>query len=250
LKALILTAGLGTRLGDLTKFIPKPMLPIVGRPILNFSVRHLASFGFNQIALNLHYRPDIIKSYLGTGSQYGVEITYSFEKELLGTAGALIPLKFFFENEPYFLVIYGDIVTNQNLDELVAFHIEHDAVATLLIHKRKHSNSIIELDGANKIVTLLERPAQALQNKYLDSWVNSGVQILSPRIFDYLPPHLPLDLPKDIYVPHLNEMPIYGFPLRGYRCAIDSQDRYTQVCQDLESGLLSFPRLINNQTNT
>jgi mannose-1-phosphate guanylyltransferase len=241
LKALILAAGLGTRLGVLTEATPKPMLPICGQPMLSYTVRHLAHSGYDQIALNLHYQPDIIRSYMGDGSQYGVQITYSLEQELLGTAGALVPLKKFFENEPHFLVIYGDIITNQNLDNLVNFHRQNEAMATLLIHKRKRSNSIIELDQAGRIQTFLERPEQSIQNVYSDHWVNSGVQILSPRIFDYLPSKLPADLPRDVYAPFVNQLALYGFPLDGYRCAVDSQERYNQVCRDVENGQLVFP---------
>jgi NDP-sugar pyrophosphorylase family protein len=129
------------------------MLPIGGQPMLGYAIRHLASFGFTQIALNLHFRPEIIRSALGDGSQFGVEITYSFEKDLLGTAGALIPLRNFFENEPDFLVLYGDIVTNQNLQDLLGFHHQKKATATLLVHKRKNSNSVIELDTSGRIKT-------------------------------------------------------------------------------------------------
>lgn len=242
MKALILAAGFGTRLGALTEATPKPMLPVCGQPMLSYTIRHLASFGFNQIALNLHFQPDMIRSYLGNGAQYGAQITYSFEPELLGTAGALVPLKSFFENEPYFLVIYGDIITNQRLDALVAFHCQNKATATLLIHKRKLSNSVIELDETGKIITFLERPpGQAIREAYPEAWVNSGVQVLSPAIFDYLPQKLPADLPKDVYAPHVKEMALYGFPLQGYRCAVDSQERYNQVCHDMETQKVTFP---------
>lgn len=245
MKALILAAGLGTRLGDLTRETPKPMLPVGGQPMLSYAIRHLANFGFTQIALNLHFQPEIIRSSIGDGSQFGVEITYSFEKDLLGTAGALIPLKSFFENEPDFLVLYGDIVTNQNIQHLLDFHRQKKAVASLLLHKRKNSNSVIELDEIGRITTFLERPSQTIQSSYSEAWVNSGVQILSPQIYEYLPDKVPADLPRDVYALHVKQLPIYGFPLDGYRCAVDSQERYTQVCHDLETGSLSFAWMKN-----
>ena len=241
MKALILAAGFGTRLGALTETTPKPMLPICGQPMLSYTIRHLAHYGFDQIAINLHFQPDLIRSYFGDGSHYGVQITYSLEQELLGTAGALVPLKKFFENEPLFLVIYGDIITNQNLDNLVNFHHQNEAMATLFVHKRKHSNSIIELDQSGRIHTFLERPKQSVQNGYQDHWVNSGVQVLSPRIFDYLPSKLPADLPRDVYAPFVNQLALFGFPLDAYRCAVDSQERYNQVCHDMETKKVIFP---------
>lgn len=103
MKALILTAGLGTRLGDLTKETPKPLLPMGREPMLTYVIQHIAGFGFHQIALNLHFHPEAIRSVVGDGSQFGVEVTYSFESELLGTAGALKPLDIFLKVRLTFL---------------------------------------------------------------------------------------------------------------------------------------------------
>ncbi len=239
MKALILTAGLGTRLGELTKETPKPLLPVGGKPMLTYVIKYLAGFGFKQIALNLHFHPEAIRSVIGDGSQFGVDVTYSFESELLGTAGALKPLRYFFEGETDFLVYYGDVITNQDLSNLIAFHRGHQSFATLLVHKRKNSNSVIELGEDSRITTFLERPKLINQGNH-QSWVNSGVQVLSPRIFDYLPDHTPTDLPRDIYAVHTKDISLYGYPLSGYRCAVDSQERYEQVCRDFQSGKLTF----------
>ena len=240
MKALILAAGFGTRLGALTQQTPKPMLPIGGEPMLAHTIRHLARHGFEQIALNLHFQAGLISSTLGDGGQFGVELTYSYEPELLGTAGALIPLKKFFQDQPEFLVIYGDIVTNQDLTALLRFHRATGAAATLLLHKRQNSNSVIEMDETGRIRVFLERPGQAVLQAHPQAWVNSGVQMLSPQIYNHLPAHSPSDLPRDVYAPHLGRLPIFGFPLSGYRCAVDSPARYERVCQDVESGLLRF----------
>lgn len=240
MKALILTAGLGTRLGDLTKETPKPLLPVGREPMLTYVIKHLAGFGFHQIALNLHFHPEAIRSVVGDGSQFGVEVTYSFESELLGTAGALKPLRYFFEGETDFLVYYGDVITNQDISNLIAFHRSRQALATLLIHKRTNSNSVIELGEENRIVTFLERPKLISHGDPLQSWVNSGVQVLSPRIFDYLPDHTPSDLPRDVYAVNTKSVSLYGYPLSGYRCAVDLQERYEQVCHDFQSGRLTF----------
>jgi NDP-sugar pyrophosphorylase family protein len=241
MKALILTAGFGTRLGELTRHTPKPLLPLQDKPLLFYAIQHLAWYGYRQIALNLHFQPDMVQSAIGNGSQFGVEIIYSFESELLGTAGALRPLMNFFEKESDFLVYYGDIVTNQDLSELIAFHRARQASATLLVHKRTISNSVIELGNGNRITNFLERPDSRKSTTHLEAWVNSGVQILTPRIFDFLPEYAPADLPRDIYATHTQELDLYGYPLSGYRCAVDSKERYTQVCADFLSGNLTFP---------
>lgn len=241
MKALILAAGFGKRLGELTQETPKPMLPIGGQPMLAYAIRHLAHCGFRQIALNLHFQAGLIRSSLGDGTQFGVELTYSYEPELLGTAGALLPLKNFFKNEPDFLVLYGDIVTNQDITPLLRFHRQNKAAATLLLHKRKNSNSIIEMDSTGRIQVFLERPPQNLLDAHPEAWVNSGIQVLTPEVYQYLPHQTPSDLPRDLYANQIAHLPIYGYPLSGYRCAVDSPERYTRVCEDLQNGTLRYP---------
>ena len=113
MKAMVLCAGYGTRLGDLTKETPKPMLPLLGRPLLSYILAHLRDQGFTEIAVNLHFRPEAVRDYFGDGSRLGVRLTYFSEPELLGTAGGLKNAACFFDHKPFF-VHYGDILTNQD----------------------------------------------------------------------------------------------------------------------------------------
>lgn len=229
MKALVLCAGYGTRLGDLTREMPKPMLPICGEPLLAYTLRYLAHYGFNQVAINLHFKPEVIRDYFCDGSIFGVRLHYSYEDTLLGTAGAVKNLEVFFSDVDDFLVVYGDLLVDQDLMALVDFHRSKRASATLLLHQRIGSNSLVRIDKTNRITGFVERPTEAERQAVLYPWVNSGLQVLNRRLLAYIPVARSADLPRDVYIPLVDREPIYGFPLTGYRCAVDSPARYAEA---------------------
>ena len=236
MKALVLCAGYGTRLGDLAREIPKPMLPICGKPLLTYTLRYLAHYSFNQVAINLHFKPEVIADYFGDGSKFGVVLHYSYEETLLGTAGAVKKLESYFADVEDFLVMYGDLLIDQDLTALMNFHCAKRASATLLLHQRAGSNSLVQMDETNRITDFIERPAEAERREAPYPWVNSGLQILNRRMLAYIPAGRPADLPRDVYIPALEQEPIYGFPLTGYRCAIDSPARYAEAQDAVAQG--------------
>ncbi len=227
---MILSAGYGTRLGDLTKEMPKPMLDINGKPMLEYIINNLKKHNFADLMINLHFMPEKIKSYFGNGSDYGVKITYVYEKELLGTAGGVKNVENFFKetNEP-FLVHYGDVVNEQDFTEMLKFHKEKNALATLLLHQRKKSNSVVSLDDENRIIGFLERPSDEERKGIRSPWVNSGVCICSLEILDLIPEDTACDLPRDIFSKNIQSERMFGFPLNSFRCAIDSPERLELV---------------------
>jgi len=231
MKAIILCAGYGTRLGSLTKEVPKPMLIINGKPLLEYTVRYLVKNGFTDIGINLHFKPESIKEYFKDGNSYGASITYTYEESLLGTAGAVVQFEDWI-GQDNFLVIYGDLLIDQDLSILVNRHKNKDAFATLLLHERKESNSIVALGKNNRIEAFLERPSDEERKKYFsniynaNSLVNSGVQFLSNDALHYIKENNCFDLPKDVYVKTFRSKNLYGEILSGLRVAIDSIDRY------------------------
>lgn len=225
MKALVLCAGFGTRLGDLTREVPKPMLPIGDRPMLAYLLAHLRAHGVREVAINLHFRPEVIREAFGDGSRWGLRLHYSEEPTLLGTAGALRHLASFFREESCFLVQYGDIVTDHDLRALVDFHRKRDALATLLVHPRPRSNSAVSLDPEGRIVGFLERPTAEVRAGVETPWVNSGLCVASPELLDLIPERIPADLPRDVYVPLAGTGRLFGMPLAGFRCAVDSPER-------------------------
>jgi mannose-1-phosphate guanylyltransferase/phosphomannomutase len=233
MKAVVLCAGLGTRLGSLTEKCPKPLLPIQGHPLLAYILGSLKRSCCDEVAINLHYFPEQIRNYFGDGSKFGMKLHYSYEPELLGTAGALWKLKNWLGNEEDFLVLYGDILTDQNLRSLLEIHRQQESFATLLLHHRSISNSIVKLNDEGQILLFSERPD--MEERYrlcgndTGGWVNSAVQVLSQRCLNYIGQTKAYDLPRDVYVAVADKERLIGVPLTGRRVAIDSLERYSEA---------------------
>ena len=128
MRAMILCAGYGTRLGNLTEKLPKPMLPLAGRTMLEYIVSNLARHGFDEIVVNLHFKPDVIRAHFGDGAGFGVRFHYSYEPELFGTAGGVKRMESFLSRDESFLVHYGDVLTDQDFSAMLRFHREKNAL--------------------------------------------------------------------------------------------------------------------------
>lgn len=204
MKAFILAAGLGTRLWPLTEDRTKAAIPFLNRALIAYSVEYLVQHGIREFIVNLHHQPDSIRRALGDGSQFGVDIRYSFEPEILGTSGALIPVRDLLADDD-FLVINGKIITNIDLGEVIAEHRKQNAIATLVLREnsaREHF-STVEVDERNWITRFAGFPdiahslaagaesaadvAPSVANTAAAPLMFTGVQVLSPRIFQYIP---------------------------------------------------------------
>lgn len=227
MKAVVLSAGYGTRLGELTRDVPKPMLPVSGRPLLEHLLRHLARHGFREIAVNLHFKPEMVRSHFRDGAHLGLRIMYSYEPELLGTAGTLASLRSFLADGP-FLVHYGDIITDHDLGALRDFHLRRNALCTVLVHARPGSNSVVVLDDEARIVDFVERPPPDNPVRERSAWTNSGICICDPRVLDLVPPP-PSDLARDVLPRLAGRDGVFAQPLAGTRVAVDSPARYRQA---------------------
>tara|TARA_B110000438_G_scaffold303469_1_gene365089 strand:- start:2431 stop:3171 length:741 start_codon:yes stop_codon:yes gene_type:complete len=236
MKAVILCAGYGTRLGQHTKKAPKPMLLVNGKPILEHIIRNLTRSGFNELAVNLYYKPEAIQEYFGSGEEYGVKLTYFNETALLGTAGGVKNMEPFLSEDTSFLVHYGDIVTDQLFGGMLEAHENNAALATILLHKRAHSNSVVSLDETFRVTEFLERPKNTKDVSTSESWVNSGIYIFNKGILGHIPNGCSCDFPRDIFPALVKEGNIYGFPVTGYRCAIDSPERLKEAESALAEG--------------
>lgn len=230
MKAMVLCAGFGTRLGDLTKETPKPMLPLLGRPLLSYILAHLRDQGIKEIAVNLHFRPEAVQDYFGDGRKIGVRLEYFAEPMLLGTAGGLKNAERFFGGDEPFLVHYGDILTDQDFRPMLQAHQEHGALVTMLTHRREKSNSVVVLDADHRVTHFLERPDEATRKTLAASpWVNSGICICEPALLANIPAGVLCDLPRDVFPPLISTRRVFSHPLSGYRCAIDSPQRLAEA---------------------
>jgi mannose-1-phosphate guanylyltransferase len=236
MKAMVLCAGFGTRLGSLTHTVPKPLLPVHEHPLIAYILSHLSRHGFNEIAINVHFQADRIRDYIGDGGRWGLRVVYSHESELLGTAGGVKKMAGFFQHEEMFLIHYGDILTDQDLARMVKFHRQHRALATLLLHQRARSNSMVSLDAEHRVVDFLERPAEEMRQGLTTPWVNSGVCLCQPDVLDAIPADTACDLPRDVFTKLVGSGRLFGYPLSGYRCAIDSPERLEEAHRALKEG--------------
>jgi mannose-1-phosphate guanylyltransferase len=237
--AMILCAGFGTRMGKLTERCPKPMLPVAGKPILEHTIERLAASGFRRLVINTHYLAEQISGYFGDGAHWGVRIHYSYEESPAGTAGAVRRAERFLRESDDFLVIYGDILTTEPFDRLLFRHRSFaGAQATIVLHRRKKSNSIVKLDEGNRVIEFLERPREWPKDLE-EVWVNSGIYCLSQEIWEHIPSAGFSDFPKDVFSKLVPKKTLFGVPLSSYRCAIDSEDRYLKAQAEFPGRLTS-----------
>jgi len=184
MKAMVLAAGLGTRLRPITYSVPKPMVPILNRPVMEHIVKLLAGQGFTGIIANLHWFPDTIKDHFGDGSDFGVDLSYSYEEDLLGTAGGVYAAREFFDGS--FLVISGDALTDVDLVAMKEFHKSHEGIATLATKEVEDTSEfgVVITEEGGRIQGFQEKPdpAEALSNL-----ANCGIYMFDREIFDFFP---------------------------------------------------------------
>jgi mannose-1-phosphate guanylyltransferase len=209
MKAMVLAAGLGTRLRPLTYEITKPMVPVLDRPVMEHIVELLERHGFDEVIANLHYFPDSIREY------FGERLSYRFEEELLGTAGGVRGCAEFFGEEP-FLVISGDALTDIDLGAFVARHREAGGVATLAVKQVADTREygVVLHDREGRITGFQEKPAP---EEALSDLGNCGIYLFEPRIFDYFPARPFVDWAQDVFPVLLeNDVPFHIHEVREY----------------------------------
>ncbi len=239
MKAMILAAGRGERLRPLTDTCPKPMIPLGGRPLLEHVIRLLAKHGFDELVLNLHHLPQVIRDYFGDGSAWKVRLIYSYEEQLLGTAGAVRRMAAFFDQP--FLVYYGDNLCNVDLAEMWQAHTRQGELASvgLLRLEDPSGRGIVQLDGRSRIGRFIEKPRPA--EVFADYLINCGIYAFEPQILEWLPEGTS-DFSFDIF-PRLLAAgrPLYGHRLQGQLLSSDTPERYAEAQQQIAAGLFTLP---------
>lgn len=222
---MVLAAGLGTRLRPLTGSISKPMAPIVNRPVMYHILRLIKKHGYTEAVANLHYHPHAITNYFGKGQKVGIELRYSLEPELLGTAGGVKRVQKFIGNET-FLIISGDALTDLDLSRLLKQHREAGGIATLALKRVEDPSNfgVVILDRNNRVVGFQEKPEPGEE---LSNLCNCGIYIFEPAIFDHIPKDIFYDFGKQLF-PELvtREIPFHGFEIDGYWNDVGSLEQY------------------------
>ena len=185
MKALILAAGFGTRMAPITDTIPKPLIPVLNRPTIEYNIYFLKHYGIKEIYINLHSHGEKIAKALGNGSKYGVSIEYLPEQEILGTGGAIASMAPFVKKEP-FVVINSDTIFNFDLDKMIESHNHSDSLATLgiLPASQNDPRSVIRVDG-NKIVRMLN---ESIYDTIPEgNALFTGIHVINPQLLEFIP---------------------------------------------------------------
>ena len=232
---MVMAAGLGTRLRPLTYDVPKPMVPVVNRPVMEHILELLPRHGFSEVIANLHWFPETIRERFDDGSALGVDLTYSYEDELLGTAGGVRNVAEFFGSES-FLVMAGDALTDIDLAALRAAHESNGGVATLAVRRVANVSEfgVVIAGSDGRVQGFQEKPDPA---EALSDLANCMIYVLEPEVFDYFPDKPVVDFALDVFPALLeNDVPFHVHTIDAYWNDVGSLPEYLQGNLDALEG--------------
>lgn len=237
MKVVILAGGKGTRMGSLSQNIPKPMINIANKPILQYQIEIAKRFNLTDIILLTGYKGEVVEDYFGNGENWGVNISCYRETIPLGTAGAVKEVEDYLRDD--FLVFYGDVIMDIDLKSVIQYHLKMKPVATLVVHPNDHpyDSDLIEVNNEGKVIAFHSKPHK--QDIFLRNLVNAAIYILSPRIMNFLPKGTYSDFGKDIFPKLVNAGEIiYAYNTPEYIKDIGTLERLEEVERDIVSGKL------------
>ena len=260
MKTIIMAGGKGTRIASIANDIPKPMIRIGGKPILEHQIENLKRCGLTDITLVIGHLGKVISDYFKDGSDFGVHISYFVEDQPLGTAGALFKMPELTED---FLLMCGDVMIDVDFNRFIAFHKEHQALASLMAHPNGHpyDSSLLVTEvlppkepgglpfESYRVTNWLNKEDERL---YYKNRVNAGIEILSPLLLSPLTSHLSpltskIDLDRDVLKPNISSGRIYTYDTPEYIKDMGTPERFQEVEHDLESGKVAARNLSNKQ---
>lgn len=251
MQGLILAGGLGTRLRPLTLNTPKPVVPLVNRPILSYQLELLKRAGINDVILSLNYQPTRIQEIIGDGSQYGVKVRYAVEPEPRGSAGAL---KFAEELiKGTLVVLNGDNLINLDIAEAVNFHREKRALATIVLETLANplGYGLVEIDEEKRIKNFLEKPAAEDLEKITTRTVNAGTYVLEPEVLDLIPANENYSFEYGVFPQLLRrEEKFFAFVTDSYWLDAGTPSRYLQAHQDLINGRVEGFQIVDDRSRS
>ncbi len=244
MKVVIMAGGKGTRIARVNSEVPKPMIPIEGKPILEHQINTLKRQGYTELILIIGHMGNVIRDHFGDGSKYGVHIQYITEESPLGTAGALFFLKEQLKED--FLLINGDILFDVDIRRFRDYHRKQNSIATILTHPNDHpyDSGIIVADQDGKVIDWLHKEDSRLWYK---NRVNAGLHMLSPEVFSLFPDLQKRDLDRDVLKPLIGrgQLSIYDSP--EYVKDMGTPERYCSVTKDFREGKVAAKNLGKKQ---
>jgi mannose-1-phosphate guanylyltransferase/phosphomannomutase len=235
-KAVIMAGGFGTRLRPLTMNLPKPMVPILNKPMMGHIVDSLKKTNITDIVSVLYFQPEKISNYFQNGSDFGINMEYVQAVADYGTAGSVRNAHELVELNSRFIIISGDVLTDFDLQKAIDFHTEKESKATLLLtrHETPLQYGIVMTDKAGMVTRFLEKPNWG---QVFSDTINTGIYILEPEVMDLIPLNQEFDFSKDLFPLMLqNNMPLYGFIAEGYWRDVGNLDEYQEGQMDALAG--------------
>ncbi|MCB0168781.1 MAG: NDP-sugar synthase [Anaerolineae bacterium] len=242
MKAVVMAGGLGSRLYPLTANRPKPMVPLVNKPVLSHILSLLKHHHITEVVITVKHLAEHVQEYFGDGSQLGMNIRYAVEETPLGTAGGVKNAEQFLDKEP-FLVISSDIVTDIDLSNLLQYHREKQATVTMALKRVSNPKGygVVVVDAKGEISQLLEKPEPS---QITSNIVNTGVYILEPDVLNYMQADTKYDFSYDIFPALLqNKAPVFGYSATRYWRDIGTIQSYEQAVVDVLNGKVNHINL-------
>ncbi|MFA9459325.1 sugar phosphate nucleotidyltransferase [Thiohalorhabdus methylotrophus] len=239
MKAVIMAGGQGSRLRPLTEGIPKPMIPILGRPMMEYILEAVRDAGITDILVTLHYRPNLIQDYFGDGSDWGVNIDYAIEENPLGTAGSVKNGAHFLDDT--FLIISGDALMDYDLGALMDYHARSEALVTFCLARVQDPSEfgIVVTGDDGRVQRFQEKPGPS---EVFTDTVNTGIYVMDPRVLEDVPADTEFDFSHDLFPALLDRgEPLMGYVAKGYWNDIGNVDQLAQSTWDLLEGLVDLP---------
>lgn len=238
-QAVIMAGGEGSRLRPLTTNIPKPMLPVANRPLMEHIIELLKRHRIADVVATVQFLSSVIRNYFRDGSDLGISLAYATEEVPLGTAGSVMAAQDLLSGT--FLVISGDALTDIDLDEVIQFHRAKGAAATLVLKRMTDplEFGIVLTDEDDRIQRFLEKPSWG---QVFSDTINTGIYVLEPDIFDLIPPEQPFDFSSELFPMMLDKgLPLFGFVTDAYWTDVGTTDAYLQAGYDVLARKVSVP---------
>ena len=243
--AVILAGGKGTRLAEVRADVPKPMMTVLGKPLLAYQIDLLKAHGFTTVWLIVNHMYEHIESYFSDGKDFGVDIKYYVEEKALGTVGGVKAIGAQLK-EP-FLVLYGDVLMDMDLSRLVAFHHNKNADATLVVHPNDHpyDSDLLAVDNEDRVTAFYAKPhPEGLRYRNL---VNAAAYVFDPVVLEHLEPGVKADFGKDIFPTLHSKLNVFAYNTPEYLKDMGTPDRLEKVEEALKSGKVAARNLNNKQ---
>jgi len=231
MKAVVMAGGFGTRIQPLTNSIPKPMLPILNKPMMEHIIKKLKSVGITEIVVLLYFKPEIIQNYFKDGSDLGIKINYVLPDDDYGTAGAVKKAQKYLDEK--FIVVSGDLVTGFDFKEIIGFHnaVNSKLTITLTSVEDPLQFGVVITDKDGKILRFLEKPGWG---EVFSDTINTGIYVIEPEILGYIPDNIPFDFSKDLFPKLMKEgITLYGYNAKGYWRDVGNPESYREVNKDI-----------------